>query len=89
MLAETRFTNFTAAFFATTMLVWLWTRLIVLPFEMIPKIYYHYPVEPVSNLPKPAFIYLLGCMIMLHYYWFYLFCNMLLNYKKKGVAEDI
>lgn len=35
MLAETRFTNFTAGVFVVVMIVWFWTRLVVLPFELI------------------------------------------------------
>ena len=88
MLAETRYSNLTAALFACTMLVWFWTRIIVLPYEMY-EIYLYAPEFEPSYLVKPAFIYLLGCMCMLHFYWFNLFIKMFLNYKKKGVAEDI
>ena len=89
MLAETRFTNFTAGFFIITMIVWFWTRLVVLPLDSILGAYLYLPVFEASSIVKPALIYLISCMCMLHYYWFYLFCRMLKNYKKRGVAEDI
>jgi len=43
MLSETKYTNFTAAFFICNMGVWFWTRLVVLPFEMIYEVYAYFP----------------------------------------------
>jgi hypothetical protein len=74
MLSETRFSGVSATVFAFTMLVWLWTRLIILPFEIVPKIIKYYPTDEPNKVVMPCFIYLLGCMIMLHYFWFSIFC---------------
>ena len=88
VFSETHFSTTTAVLFLTTMVVWLWTRLLVLPIEMIYGIYLYCPEFENFYVVKYSFMYLLSCMCMLHYYWFYIFCTIMLNYKNKGEAED-
>jgi len=37
---------------------------------------------------KPGFVYLLGCMVMLHAFWFFMFFKILAKFLKSGKAED-
>lgn len=87
-LSETRYQIPTLLIFLSNLAIWAWTRLYVLPFEMI----YHGIVvnAPAFNKPLclPGFVYLLSCMVMLHAYWFYLFICIFGRYTKTGVAED-
>jgi len=87
-LGETRYGDAAAAVFVTNMFIWFWTRMIVLPFDVIYKVGLVYPDEPYT-IVKPAFMWLLGCMTMLHYYWMYIFTKILTNYKKTGDGEDL
>ena len=85
-LAETKFSNATAIFFVTHMGIWAYTRLIILPW-MIYMIWIT-PVDMGHPVCIPAFVYLLGCMFLLHCYWFMLFCKLLKKYVKSGSTED-
>ena len=86
-LAETKYGNVTAVVFVTLMCVWFYTRLIILPYMMY--MIWITPVDMGSPIPIPCFIYLLGCMFLLHCYWFMLFCKMLKKYTTTGATEDI
>ena len=46
--------------------------------------------EWTANSPfvQPFFCYLLGCMFMLHCYWFYIFICMLIKFSKTNQTED-
>lgn len=88
VVSETRYTKSAVAVFLTTMGVWAYTRMIVLPF-FIYDIYLYCPQFEPGWMIKPIFIYLISCMCMLHFYWFGLFVKMVTNYKNKGVAEDL
>lgn len=88
MFGETRYGGVAAAVFVTTMAIWFWTRMIVLPFDMMYKIYYYHPEEPYT-IVKYAFLWLLTVMTVLHYYWMNIFVKILLNYKKTGDGEDL
>ena len=41
-----------------------------------------------SPYVQPIFGFLLSCLLMLHIYWQYLMIGIIMNYAKKGVAED-
>ena len=87
-LGETRYGNAAAAVFITNMFIWFWTRMVVLPFDVIYKIGVHYPVEPYPMV-KPAFMWLLSMMTILHYYWMSIFFSIVTNYRKTGDGEDL
>ena len=85
LLGETNYTNTTGAVFVFMMFVWIWTRLISLPYAMwilfMQDVKFGYVV-------KEIFLYLLSCMFCLHAYWFTLFFKILGKFLKSGVAED-
>ena len=37
----------------------------------------------------PIYCYLLSCLVILHYYWYYIFMNVLKNLVFKGITEDL
>jgi len=41
-----------------------------------------------SPIVRPFFCYLLGCMYVLHCYWFQIFCKLLKKYAMTGETED-
>ena len=72
------------------MYLWAYTRMWVLP-NLIYQIAIHgdnYGDHPYVN-PKWIFCYLLSCMVLLHTFWFHIFCKMLYNYAFKGKRDDI
>lgn len=87
-IGETRYSNLAATVFISTMCVWFWTRMVVLPFDVIYKLGLYFPEEPYP-IAKPAFMWLLGMMTILHYYWMSLFFKMVTHYKKTGDGEDL
>ena len=87
-LAESIYGNAAAVVFVIHMVIWGWTRNIVLPFESIWHIYLYCPDFEGYTICKPMFIYLLCCMCLLHYYWYAMFIRMLKKYTSSGVAED-
>lgn len=86
-VAETKYDNAAAAIFVVHMSIWGWTRIYALPFEYIYGVYLYCPVFS-WWIVKPMFIYLLSCMALLHYFWYYLFIKMLTRFIKSGEAED-
>jgi len=85
--AESRFKTPTAIVFVTHMLIWFYTRNIILPY-CIYGIYVVKDVDFGSPIVQPFFCYLLGCMFLLHCYWFSMFCSMLHKYTSTGSTED-
>lgn len=75
-LGETRYDTLAASVFSVNMMIWGWTRCYSLPFEYIYGIYLYCPHFE-YKVVKPMFIYLLSCMALLHYYWYYL-CFMMM-----------
>mmetsp|Transcript_14538 Transcript_14538/g.24810 ORF Transcript_14538/g.24810 Transcript_14538/m.24810 type:complete len:157 (+) Transcript_14538:493-963(+) len=69
VLAETHLSNATAVVFVTHMGIWFWTRILVLPY-LIFLLYFRMGVNFGSPIVTPFFCYLLGCMFILHCYWF-------------------
>lgn len=84
-LGETKYTNLTGFVFVLNMIVWFWTRLIVLPYLM--SIVFLSDIKYGACM-KEIFLYLLFCMLCLHCFWFSLFVGMLSKFIKTGVAED-
>jgi len=93
--SNTKWTKVTVFFFLINIAVWFHTRLFVLPYQLIyGTIYKACPWWTSTSGENgvrivSGFIYLLSCMTMLHFYWFYIFFNMLKHYAKKGEAEDL
>ena len=90
--SESIYPNICAVFFATHMLIWGWTRNIVLPFESIYYIYLYCPTFGVEKgdvgiVCKPMFIYLLSCMCLLHYYWYAMFIRMMRKFVLKYITD--
>ena len=85
-LAETKFGNATAISFVIHMILWFYTRLLLLPWSIY--IIWITPVDMGSAIVKPTFCYLLGCMFLLHCYWYKLFCDHLNKFIKSGSTED-
>ena len=85
-LSETEYANTTGAFFVTMMLVWFYTRIIVLPILM-----YEFATSRagIGYCSKEIFLYLLSIMYMLHCYWFHLFFKILAKFIYEGEAEDL
>ena len=89
-LSESRFKKESAITFVLHMTIWFWTRLIVLPY-LIFLIFTQAPRDVFSSgaeIVIPFFCYLLGCMFMLHIYWFSMFVRLLNKYMYQGVVED-
>lgn len=61
--------------FALTMLAWLWSRMICYPYSIYLLAVSH--VNMGSIVGKPFIIYLLSALVILHYYWFGLFCKIM------------
>jgi hypothetical protein len=85
-LAETRFGNAAAVSFVIHMMLWFYTRLLLLPWS-IYKIWVS-DVDLGHAIVMPTFCYLLGCMFLLHCYWFMLFAKLLKKYTQTGSTED-
>jgi len=87
--SETKLQTFTGISFIFYMMLWFYTRCIVLPY-LIYGIWEYTPPNPDIELKflTPVFCYLLSIMFMLHCYWFYLFIGMITKFTKTGKAED-
>ena len=86
--SETRYQNAAKYIFFMNVISWFWTRLCVLPYQMIYLAIIVSAPPMNTDLAKPGFVYLLSGMVMLHAYWFYLFSQVFNRYKKTGEAED-
>ena len=88
-LADTPYSNLTAVWFVIHMIIWGWTRNLVLPYMIYTVFTQDMPViYNTSGFIIPFFCYLLSCMCMLHYYWFSLFVLMLSRFMGTGATED-
>ena len=87
-LAESQFKIATAIVFIIHMCIWFYTRNLLLPW-MIYQLQFVFEFNFGDEwLVKPFFAYLLGCMFMLHCYWFSMFVRMMSKYCKSGATED-
>lgn len=78
-------------------ITWLLTRLIILPFIVWRSIIYeswlvcadgHIP-PMYYNMYQPIFVFLLGFLILLHFFWFSMFVRMGYVLVRKGEAHDL
>ena len=89
MLSETEYKNTLGAVFVFHMSIWFYTRNFLLPYYIWilwnqgDLVNFHNPIV------LPFFCYLLGCMFMLHCFWFNLFVKMFMKYLFKGQTEDL
>ena len=84
-LADTNYTNATVVLFVTHMVIWFWTRNLVLPYLIYYILITEMPVVySITGFVIPFFGYLLSCMCMLHYYWFSLFVLMIAKFAGTG-----
>lgn len=87
VLSESEYKGCTAASFSFALVVYLYTRLLVLSqciYIVIFKLHF-YAACPYL---KPMFGAMLSCLLVLHCYWFFYSCKILSNYFTKGIAED-
>ena len=71
MFAESRFGTATAIGFSIHMVIWFFTRNILLPWMIYCLLFVFVDVNfHEEYLIRPFFCYLLGCMFMLHCFWF-------------------
>lgn len=85
-LSESVFKTTAGVVFVILMIIWCYTRCLVLPY-LIYQIWIM-PVDFQSDLVKPFFCYLLGCMCCLHFFWFSMFLRLFHKYVKVGSTED-
>lgn len=85
-LAETKYGTATAVAFVTHMILWFYTRLVLLPWSIY--MIWVSEVDFGNPIVKPTFCYLLFCMFMLHCYWYKMFCSLLSKYMNTGSTED-
>ena len=76
-----------AVFMLIHMVLWGWTRLVMLPF-LIYTLSQEGPRE-MGNIVSGIFCWLLSCMCLLHFYWYTLFIKIIYKYATKGETEDI
>lgn len=95
MLQPSKYISMSFFFFIIMMIIWVWTRLLVLPY-LIYLLYAE--LNPLQeSLPQSeirikyiySFCFFLGSLAFLHYYWFFMLTQMLLNYVFKGKGEDL
>lgn len=87
-LAETKYGKTTAVFFIYHMVVWFYTRNVLLPYMIYVILFVVEADFAGERIIRPMFAYLLSCMFLLHCYWFNLFLKMLNKYVKSGATED-
>ena len=87
----------TVVCFVSMCITWLLTRLIILPFIVWRSIIYEswlvcadgYVPPMYYNMFQPIFVFLLGFLILLHFFWFTMFIQMGYVLIRKGEAHDL
>jgi TLC domain len=87
----------TATCFATMVLIWMLTRLTILPFVIYRSVLWESwlvcqngYIPPIYHvLYKPIFVVLIGLLILLHFIWFSMFIRMGYVLVCKGEAHDL
>jgi len=82
--------------FISMCITWLLTRLIILPFIVWRTMIYeswlifadHYIPPMYYNMFQPPFVFLLGFLILLHFFWFTMFIHMGYVLIRKGEHHD-
>ena len=90
-----KYTTYTAFF--TLIVVWIITRLWILPFEIWRSVIYESPlfveasgVHPeIYHTFKPMFVGLVGGLVILHYIWFSMIVKIALLIVLKGETQDL
>ena len=86
VLSQTKYATATAIVFLIEMVIWFYMRLIVFPYiAWIPSTY---DLNQGHWMIMPFFGYGLYCLVLLHAYWFFLFCQIFLHFARVGEAED-
>ena len=89
---QTKYTTATLISFATNMVVWGYTRNLLLPYVVWrivgENLWMVAPFEEYWVIAALTCVFL-SVMAALHYYWYYLFLCMLTKYQQKGEATDI
>lgn len=87
----------TVVCFVSMCITWLLTRLLILPFIVWRSIIYeswlvcagNYIPPMYYNMFQPIFVFLLGFLILLHFFWFTMFLRMGYVLIRKGEAHDL
>ena len=89
---QTVYTKTAVFFFSINMVLWAYTRNILLPYVIYrivtENLDFPAPFEEFWVIPAFAAAFL-SVMCVLHYYWYVIFVKMMLNFKEKGEAEDL
>jgi hypothetical protein len=92
-LSQTDYTKVTVPFFLGTMIVWGYTRnylLVKYIIFIVNNLFDCFPEEYKQfNWVTYGATVNLGLMLFLHYYWYFMFIQILLFFKKSGKAEDL
>lgn len=87
IFAESEYKKTTGSIFMLTLISWVYSRLVLLPYVIY--VIWYVPVFSGSPNLKPIFIFLLVCLFGLHIYWFVLCSKIMLNFFTLGVTEDL
>ena len=85
VFSETRFKLLTVVVFLITVVAWLLTRLLYLPY-LVYQCYKYKPINSFSNIE--ILLGFLSILVLLHTFWFYMFMKILFNFSKKGETDD-
>jgi sphingoid base N-palmitoyltransferase len=93
---QTKLDIVTIPIFLFMMVIWFYCRNMMLPYciyhvwtQGLAYNTFDRYVFPERGVTMPIYCYLLSCLVMLHYYWFYLFCSMLTKFVSTGKSEDV
>lgn len=87
--AETKYSNFTAAVFVTCIIIWTYTRVILLPVFIYQIAFNEVDFGMGEVVIKPFFLYMLCCLFILHVYWLNLFLQIIYRFVATGDDEDV
>jgi TLC domain len=87
LFVDTPYTKLTLCWYLCLLVSWLYTRLLVFPFDLIRVAVY---MNPVAHEIYGMFFLgiMLHFLLLLHIYWFYLFIQMGLKFLSTKVPED-
>lgn len=86
VLAETNYTITTVSVFLFHMALWFYTRNYGLPVAIMAI--WESKIEFGTPYNLHMFVFLLSCLVILHYWWFYLFIMHLVKFIQKGSTEN-
>jgi len=88
IFSETKYSLTCAICFATALLIYAYTRLLIFPYVIYVSTI-KITVFAVSPYLQPIFGFLMICLFILHVYWFILCLKILANFITKGSTEDL